>query len=127
MKKTVLTLLFVLSACQMSFGADNSFFSTAESVSTQGGSPFISIGYIMQLLFSLAIVFGFIYVAAKYLLPKLQPGTKGKIIEIVDKMVLEAQVTSYIIKVKEESWFVIVSNKNIANIGKIEGSPSDNK
>lgn len=82
----------------------------------------ISFGYIIQLVFSLLVVLGLIYVAAKYILPKISPSTKGKILEVTDKVILEPQVTSYILKAGKSSWLIVVSNKSIAKIDKLEGN-----
>ena len=68
-----------------------------------------------------AVVFGFIYLTAKYLLPKIQPGTKGKYIEVIDKVVIEPSVTAYIIKAANIRHLVIVSGKSATVLGKVEG------
>ncbi len=104
---------------QTAYAVEPKFFSSAES-SVGQVSPIISFGYIMQLLFSLLVVFGFIYVTAKYLLPKIKTSTKGYYLSVIDKVVLEPQVSSYIIKAGKSSWLVIVSNKHIAKIDKLD-------
>ncbi|MEK7376512.1 MAG: hypothetical protein AABZ57_05070, partial [Candidatus Margulisiibacteriota bacterium] len=100
---------------------DTNYFATAETAAATASSGAITFGYIIQLIFSLAVVFGFIYIGAKYLLPKFSSSTKGRLIQIEDKVVLEPQVTSYIIKVGSDSWLVVVSNKHVARIDKLEG------
>jgi flagellar biogenesis protein FliO len=99
--------------------ADPAFFITAESTAGQSYSPVISVGYIVQLIFSLAVVVGFLYVTAKYLLPKMQTGTKSKQIEITDKLVIEPQVSSYVIKAGGNSYFIIVNSKTTTLIDKL--------
>lgn len=123
MKKTAALLSFIAALTSACLAIDTKYFATSEmvtaSASASGGA--ITFGYIIQLVFSLAIVFGFIYIGAKYLLPKFSSSTKGRLIQIEDKVVLEPQVTSYIIKVGSDSWLVVVSNKNVARIDKLEG------
>ncbi|MEI6050988.1 MAG: hypothetical protein WCS03_19030 [Bacteroidota bacterium] len=105
--------------CSAAYAADSNFFASSESASMQQYSPVISFGYIVQLIFSLAVVMGFIYMAAKYMLPKMQTNTKGKYQEIKDKLVLEPQVTSYVIGCGNTAYLVIVSNKSATVIDKI--------
>jgi len=85
-------------------------------------SPIITIGYLVQLFFSLLIVFGLIYLTAKYVLPKLQVSTKGRLIEVVDRVGLEPQVSAYIIKVGNRSFLLAVSGKNVQLISEIQES-----
>ncbi len=85
-------------------------------------SPVITIGYVMQLLLSLIIVFGLIYITAKYLLPKFQVKSTGRLIEISDRIGLEPQVSAYILKVRKRSWLVVASNKNVQLISELEES-----
>lgn len=120
--KTTAALLSITAAL---YGAclaiDTEYFATSETVSSSVSGGAITFGYIIQLVFSLAVVFGFIYIGAKYLLPKFSSSTKGRLIQIEDKVVLEPQVTSYVIKVGDASWLVVVSNKNVARIDRLEG------
>ena len=83
-------------------------------------APIITVGYIMQVLISLAIVVALIYVSAKFLLPKLKVTTTGKFIEVMDRVFLEPQVTAYILKVRKSAWLVVTSNKQVAKIDKVE-------
>jgi len=121
MKKLLfqLPLVQLLLSCS-SFAVDSAYFSTTESSAVSGSSSIISFGYIVQLIFSLLVVFGFIYLAAKYVFPKFQSGTKGKFIEIIDRLTIEPQVSSYIIKAGKSSWLIIVSGKTVAKIDKLE-------
>lgn len=104
-----------------SLAVDQSFFSTQEGIATVSSTPIITIGYIMQLFLSLLVVIGLIYITAKFLLPKIKTSTKSNYITVVDKIVLEPQVSSYIIKVKNISWLIVISNKQVAKIDKLEG------
>lgn len=83
-------------------------------------TPVVTIGYIMQVVISLVIVLGLIYLVAKYLLPKLQVTPKGKHIEVVDRIGLEPQVTAYTIKVGSFSYAIVVSNKNTVLLDKFK-------
>jgi len=83
-------------------------------------SPIITLGYVMQVLISLAIVLAIIYVMARFLLPKLKINTTGKMIQVLDRVMLEPQVTAYVIKVGKSAWLIAASNKQIAKIDKIE-------
>lgn len=83
-------------------------------------TPIMTFGYIMQVLFSLLIVIGIIYVASKYLLPKLQFKSKGALLELEDRIGLEPQVSAYVIKRKDKKWLIVVSNKNVAVVDKLE-------
>ena len=84
-------------------------------------SPSVVTGaYLIQLFFSLIIVFGIMYLISKYILPKIKTTTKGKLIEVIDRVGLEPQVSAYILKVKDSSWLVVASNKNVSVISKLE-------
>jgi len=83
-------------------------------------TPIITFGYVIQVIISLAIIIGFIYMCAKFILPKLKVGNTGKLIKLVDKIFLEPQVSAYILKVKKAAWLVVVSNKQISRIDKID-------
>lgn len=89
-------------------------------VITVGRSPLITFGYIIQLLVSLAIVVGLIYVAAKYLTPKLSLGSTGQLIKIKDRIFLEPQVSAYIISAQDKNYLIVVSNKGVTLIDKLE-------
>jgi len=83
-------------------------------------SPIITLGYIMQVLISLAIVLAIIFVIARYLLPKLKVTTPGRLIQVVDRVFLEPQVSAYILKVGKSAWLIVTSSKQVARIDKIE-------
>jgi flagellar biogenesis protein FliO len=87
---------------------------------TPAGSPLVTAGYIFQLIISLAIVIGLIYFTAKYLFPKLQLPSQGKSIQILDRIGLEPQVSAYIISAHDKSYFIVVSNKGVTLIDKLE-------
>lgn len=89
-------------------------------VITVGRSPLITFGYIVQLLVSLAIVVGLIYFAAKYLTPKLNLGSTGQMIKIKDRIFLEPQVSAYIISAQDMNYLIVVSNKGVTLIDKLE-------
>jgi len=84
-------------------------------------SPVVTFGYLIQVFISLLIVVGLIYFTAKYILPKFQVGGKGKLIEVVDRIGLEPQVSAYILRVGGRSWLVVASNKNVELISELEG------
>lgn len=83
-------------------------------------SPIISVGYVMQVLISLAIVIAFIYVIAKFVLPRMKVTSPGNLIQVLDRVMLEPQVTAYVIKVKKNSWLVVTSSKSVTRIDKLE-------
>ncbi len=121
MKALFAVLSLAVLFCSRAAAVEQGFFATAETVTVSASSGPVTFGYVIQLVFSLAVVFGLIFIAAKYLIPKFSPSTKGRFIQVEDKVVLEPQVTSYIIKVADASWLIVVSNKHIAKIDKIEG------
>ena len=82
--------------------------------------PLFTVWYILQLIVSLGIVIGLIYFSAKYLFPKLQIPSSGKSIQILDKIGIEPQVSAYIISAQDKAYFVIVSNKGVTLIDKLE-------
>jgi len=83
-------------------------------------SPIITVGYVMQVILSLGVVLAIIFAIAKYVLPKFKISTQGKIIEVVDRILLEPQISAYILKVGKKKWLLAASNKNIAKIGEVE-------
>lgn len=83
-------------------------------------SPIITIGYVMQVLLSLGVVVTLIYVSAKFLLPRLKPTGGGKIVRILDRVFLEPQVTAYVLKAGKAAWLVVISNKQIAKIDRVD-------
>jgi len=84
------------------------------------GSPLVTIGYVFQLILSLAIVIGLIYFSAKYLFPKIQLPSQGKLIQVVDRIGLEPQVSAYIISAYDRSYLIVVSQKGVTLIDKLE-------
>lgn len=86
-------------------------------------SPIITVGYVMQVLFSLAIVVALIYVIARYLLPKLKVTGSGKIIQVIDRVLIEPQVAAYILKVGKKSWLIVSSNKAVEKIAELGEEP----
>lgn len=91
---------------------------TTETLALQA-SPIVTVGYLMQVLFSLAVVLALIFVIAKYLLPKLRVSTVGRVIQVVDRVMLEPQVTAYILKVGKRSWLVVASNKAVESVAEV--------
>ncbi|MFA5839548.1 MAG: flagellar biosynthetic protein FliO [Candidatus Margulisiibacteriota bacterium] len=92
---------------------------TLEALSLET-TPIITFGYVMQVIISLFIVMGFIWLAAKYLLPRLKSSDAGKIIKVLDRAYLEPQVTAYLLRIGDKTWLVGASNKNITLIDKID-------
>jgi len=86
---------------------------TAEAP-TLGTTPLVTFGYLVQVFFSLLIVFGLIYLTARYILPRFQISAKGRIIQVVDRVGLEPQVSAYILKVGQTSYLAVVSAKGLA-------------
>jgi flagellar biogenesis protein FliO len=81
-------------------------------------TPVATFGYIVQVAISLAIVLGLIYLTSRYILPRLQVNPKGKLLEVLDRVGLEPQVTAYVLKFKKNIYVVGVSNKNVSLIDK---------
>lgn len=92
---------------------------TPEALALQR-TPIITFGYIMQVFISLLVVLAFIYLIAKFLLPRMKISATGKLIKILERVYLEPQVTAYILKVGKSAWLVVASNKQVARIDKIE-------
>lgn len=91
---------------------------TQEALAFQS-SPIMTAGYLMQVSLSLAIVLGLIYVIARFILPKLKISTTGKIIQVVDRVLLEPQISAYILKVGKKAWLVVASSKGVAKIDQV--------
>lgn len=87
---------------------------------TLNKTPIVTFGYIMQVAISLLVVLGLIYLTSKYLLPRLQVNPKGKLLEVLDRVGLEPQVTAYVLKFKKNLYVVGVSNKNVSLIDKLK-------
>ncbi|MBU0687655.1 MAG: hypothetical protein KKB81_07430 [Candidatus Margulisbacteria bacterium] len=83
-------------------------------------TPIVTFGYIMQVLFSLIIVLGIIYLAARYVLPRLQFKSRGTILSLEDRIGLDPQVTAYVIRAEEKRWVIVVSKNNVAVVDKLE-------
>ncbi len=120
MTRYVLQIVSALLVTGTSVAADYSFFSTMEAAGKASSSPIISIGYIMQLFFSLLVVFGLIYVSAKFVMPKLQTPTSTSNMKVLDRIMLEPQVTAYILKAGKSSYLIVASNKSASLISKLE-------
>ncbi|MBN3033185.1 MAG: FliO/MopB family protein [Candidatus Saganbacteria bacterium] len=92
-------------------------------------SPIITAGYVMQVIFSLAIVVALIYVIARFLLPKLKVAGQGRLIRVLDRVMIEPQVSAYILKVGHQNWLIVSSNKNVEKIAELaelpEGRPPE--
>ncbi len=93
--------------------------SSAEAMPVSG-SPLVTVGYIFQLIISLAVVIGLIYFSARYILPKIQLPSTGRMIEIKDRIGLEPQVSAYIISAQGKSYLIVVSAKGVTLIDKLE-------
>lgn len=91
---------------------------TPEALTLQA-SPIITVGYVMQVFISLLVVLALIYVCARYLLPRLKVTPTGRIIQVVDRTMLEPQVSAYILKVGKKAWLVLTSNKQIEKVDEI--------
>lgn len=83
-------------------------------------SPIITAGYLIQVVFSLAVVLAIIYIIAKFILPKFKIAAPGRLIQVVDRIMLEPQVSAYILKVGKSAWLVVASAKNVIRVDKIE-------
>jgi len=91
---------------------------TAEALVLQT-SPIVTTGYVMQVLISLAVVVAFIFVIAKYLLPRMQINAPGRLIKVVDRLMLEPQVSAYVLRVGKKAWLVVSSAKNVIKVDEI--------
>jgi flagellar biogenesis protein FliO len=83
-------------------------------------TPVVTFGYIVQVTISLLVVLGLIYLTSRYLLPRLQVNPKGKLLEVLDRVGLEPQVTAYVLKFKKNLYVVGVSNKNVSLLDKLK-------
>jgi flagellar biogenesis protein FliO len=92
---------------------------TTEALALQS-SPIITAGYVMQVLFSLVVVVALIVVIARFLLPRLNIASTGKIVQVADRVMLEPQVSAYVLKVKDRAWLVVASSKNVASLGEVQ-------
>ena len=118
----------------MFWSATNSLLATdialltreAFSVGTRGGGALAGIGYVVQIILSLGIILGLIYVTLKFLLPKIAVAGKGKYIHVLDRVGLEPSVSAYILKVGRQAFLVMVSAKTVSYIDKVEVSENVN-
>ena len=117
--KYPITGLFFVTCTAKSVAAIKTIELTKEAP-TLKGSPILTLGYAFQVFISLLIVIGFIYIIARYLLPKLQMPSKGRLIQIVDKIGLEPQVSAYILKVKDKSWLIVAGKGSIEVVDKVD-------
>lgn len=95
---------------------------TAEALVLRS-SPIVTAGYVMHLVVSLAVVVGLIYIIARFVLPKMKAAGSGRVIQVVDRVLIEPQVAAYILKIGSKSWLVASSNKNIAKIADLGEEP----
>ena len=95
---------------------------TSEALGLQS-SPVINAGYYFQVLVMLGVVVALIYVIGRFLLPKLKVGGNGKLIQILDRVMIEPQVAAYVIKVGKKSWLVVAGGKNVAKIADLGEEP----
>ena|SRR3989338_5189088 len=82
-------------------------------------TPVITAGYVMQVVFSLLIVLAIIYAAARYLLPRLKIAAPGKLIQVLDRVFLEPQVSAYVLKVGKKAWLIVASGKQAEKIAEV--------
>jgi flagellar biogenesis protein FliO len=92
---------------------------TPEALTLQT-SPIITFGYVMQVIFSLAVIVAFIYIIGRFILPKLKITPAGKLIQVVDRAFLEPQVSAWILKVGKKAWLIVISNKQVTKIDEVE-------
>ena len=117
--KYLIASLFFFTYQAISLAAIETIELTKEAP-TLKGSPILTIGYAFQVFISLLIVIGFIYIVARYLLPKLQMPSKGRLIQIVDRIGLEPQVSAYILKVKDKSWLIVAGKGSVEVVDKVD-------
>jgi flagellar biogenesis protein FliO len=95
---------------------------TAEALVLQS-SPIMTAGYVLQVIIALVIVVGLIYIIARFVLPKMRVSGTGRVIQVVDRVMIEPQVAAYILKVGKKSWLIAASNKNIEKIADLGEEP----
>jgi flagellar biogenesis protein FliO len=86
-------------------------------------SSVITFGEVMKTVFSLALVVGLIYLIARFLMPRLKVAGSGKLIQVVDRVLIEPQVAAYILKVGKKSWLLVSGNKNVQKIADLGEEP----
>lgn len=92
---------------------------TTEAITFQK-TPIVTFGYIMQVLISLAIVLGILYISSKYLLPRMKFSPKGRFVEIVDRIGLEPGLAVYIIRVKNKQYVLAAGQKGTTLLDSLE-------
>jgi len=95
---------------------------TSEALVLQS-SPIVTAGYLLQVTVSLAIVVGLIYVIGRFLLPKLKAPGSSRLIQVLDRVMIEPQVAAYILKVGKKSWLVAAGGKNVVKIADLGEEP----
>jgi len=83
-------------------------------------TPVVTFSYIVQVALSLAVVLGLIYLISRYLLPRLQVTGKGRMIEVLDRIGIEPQVTAYVIKFNKNIYLVACGQKGVALLDKFK-------
>ena len=104
----------------MTLLATNIALLTNEAIALPARSAWTSVGYLVQITLSLAIILALIYVTLKFLVPKLTISTKGRLIQVLDRVGLEPSVGAYILKVGRTNFLIVVSAKNVTYIDKVE-------
>ena len=92
---------------------------TAEALAFQA-TPIITFGYVVQVIISLAVIIGFIYLLGRYVLPRFKINSSGSLIKVVDLVYLDPQIGAYILKVGKAAWLVVASKQQVVKIDKIE-------
>ena len=95
------------------------FTATAEALALKS-SPVITFGYIFQLFLSLLIVIGLVYITGRYVLPRFKVGGVTGLIEVLDRNVLEPQVTAYVLRFHGKKYFITVTNKQVTVVDRLE-------
>jgi flagellar biogenesis protein FliO len=104
----------------MTFFATDIALITREAAVLPSRSAWTGIGYLVQISLSLLIILALIYVTLKFLLPKLTVSTKGKMIQVLDRIGLEPSVGAYILQVGRQNFLIVVSSKNVTYIDKVD-------
>ena len=56
----------------------------------------------------------------RYVLPKFKVGGGTGLIKVLDRNVLEPQVTAYVLQVEGKKYFVVVTNKQATLVDRLE-------
>ena len=86
-------------------------------------SSVITAGEVFKTVFSLVLVVGLIYLIARFLMPRLKVAGSGRLIQVVDRMMIEPQVAAYILKVGKKSWLIVSGGKNVQKIADLGEEP----